>query len=261
MIRKSLLLLLLVSSSLYSQKINLDSYEYIIVADKFDFLKDVDKYQTSSLTKFLLEKKNFKVFLSNEKLPGNLNNNKCTALYAEVKDNSSMFTTKNKIEIKDCYGKILYTSDEGRSKLKEYKKGYHEAIRNAFNTMDDFKFSFKGVSPLKEDVVNSVNKVDIIKPVVDRTSQIKPIIDAKEEVIPNNSDEKLRNIIYAQKIENGYQLVNLKPEVLFIIFRTNKADIYIIKDKNGIFYKTNNGWIAEYYDKSELVQKRFQVNF
>jgi hypothetical protein len=102
MIKKSLIILLLVSSSLYSQKINLDSYEYIIVSDKFDFLKDSDKYQTSSLTKFLLEKKNFKVFLSNENLPSNLNNNKCTALYAEVKDYSSMFTTKNKIEIKDC---------------------------------------------------------------------------------------------------------------------------------------------------------------
>ncbi|MGY8910777.1 MAG: hypothetical protein ACKVIG_13095, partial [Flavobacteriales bacterium] len=67
MIKKTIfLLMLLVSNSLLSQQTNLNKYQYIIVADQFDFLKEVDQYQTSSLTKFLLEKKGFEVFLSNQ---------------------------------------------------------------------------------------------------------------------------------------------------------------------------------------------------
>ena len=40
MIKKiGLLLLLFIGTSQYSQEINLDKYQYIIVANKFDFLK------------------------------------------------------------------------------------------------------------------------------------------------------------------------------------------------------------------------------
>ena len=57
------ILLVFTSLILVGQEINLDKYKYIIVSDKFHFVKEVDGYQTSSLTKFLLEKKGFQVFL------------------------------------------------------------------------------------------------------------------------------------------------------------------------------------------------------
>jgi hypothetical protein len=127
--------------------------------------------------------------------------------------------------------------------------------------MKDFKYSFNEVSAVKEEAVILAKKVDIIKPVEVKTPQIEKNIEAKTEGISDKSNEKSTDVIYAQKIENGYQLVNLKPEILFLIFKTNKADVYVIKDKNGIFYKTNNGWIAEYYENNKLIQKKFQVNF
>ena len=43
MIKKAtFFLVLLMSSSLFSQQINLDKYQYIIVSNKFDFVKDTD---------------------------------------------------------------------------------------------------------------------------------------------------------------------------------------------------------------------------
>jgi cytochrome oxidase assembly protein ShyY1 len=50
------LLFLFSSFFLVGQELNLGNYKYIIVADKFHFVKEVDGFQTSSLTKFLLEK-------------------------------------------------------------------------------------------------------------------------------------------------------------------------------------------------------------
>ncbi|MDG1698366.1 MAG: hypothetical protein P8H93_05530, partial [Polaribacter sp.] len=105
----------------HSQNDKINNYQYIIVADKFDYLKTSDQYQTSSLTKFLLMKKGFNVFLSTENLPKALLQNRCLALTASVSDDSGIFTVKNRIELKDCFGTLLYSSKFGKSKEKEYK--------------------------------------------------------------------------------------------------------------------------------------------
>jgi len=264
MIKKTLVLLtLLVSNTLLSQQINLDAYKYIIVADKFDFLKEADQYQTSSLTKFLLEKKGFEVFLSNENLPEKLSKDRCLALYAFVKEESGFLTLKNSIEIKDCYGKTVYTSKIGKTKLKDFKKGYHEAIRNAYESMEDFEYSFNPSSILE---TKSVDKEEIIaknfQDEVVTNVEVAPKIIVNSDIKNTESTEiKDLKTLYAQTIENGFQLVNTKPEVIFILLKTNIKDTYLIKDKNGSFYKKDAIWVAEYYLDNKLVKEEYQVKF
>ena len=60
-----------------------------------DFLKKSNQYQTSSLTKFLLQKKGFRVFLSTDSLPVDLLQNRCLALTAIVSDASGVLIVKN----------------------------------------------------------------------------------------------------------------------------------------------------------------------
>lgn len=269
MIKKiSFFLVLLMSISLFSQNINLDKYQYIVVADKFDFLKTSDQYQTSSLTKFLFQKIGFQVFISNEEMPQELKGNQCLALFASVKDESSMFTIKNLIEIKDCYGKTVYTSKVGKSKLKDYKRGYQEAIRNAFDSMeDDFVYSYNPdlaitkkeveddviiAKSFSDDVVTSVKKI----PKEVQITGVKKDVEKKEAAKFTAID-----VLYAQSIKNGFQLVNTKPEVVFLLLKTNKEDVFIIKGKNGTFFKNGENWIAEYYENDQLVKKEYQVKF
>ena len=103
------LLFLFSSFFLVGQELNLGNYKYIIVSDKFHFVKEVDGFQTSSLTKFLLEKKGFQVFLSNENFPDELTKDKCNnALFADVKDESDFLTTKSIIVLNDCKGKNIH---------------------------------------------------------------------------------------------------------------------------------------------------------
>lgn len=261
MIKKiSFILFLLMSISLNSQETNFDKYQYIVVSDRFEFLNESDQYQTSSLTKFLLKKKGFKVFLSNEKLPKDLNSNRCLGLFADVKEESSMFSIKNIIEIKDCYGKVLYASKTGSSKIKTYKKGYQEAIRNAFETMEDFEYSYNASfvddDTQKQETIVKNNSDKVIDTVI--TPKTIVISDVKNEVINQKNDV---TTLYAQAIENGFQLVNTKPEVVFILLKTNVKDVFVIKDKNGNFYKKGTNWIAEYYENNKLVKKEFQVRF
>ena len=257
MIKKIVFFLaILVSVNLFGQKINLDKYQYIVVADKFDYLKKADQHQTSSLTKFLLKKKGYKVFLSNETLPEEIVSNRCLSLFASVKDESSMLSVKSVIEIKDCYGKVVYTSGVGRSKYKAYKKAYQEAIREAYNTMEDFECSYNPnllvQEKVEDKIVVPVKKV----PIVVVTPVIKNVIPKVEHKAPEGLP-----VLYAQPINNGFQLVNLKPEVIFIILKTNVKDVFVVKDKNGVLYKKGVNWVAEFYENNQLEQKEYKVKF
>lgn len=258
----------LITISLYSQQKKINNYKYLIVSERFEFLKQTDQYKTSSLTKFLLKKKGFNVFLSNEKLPDELVQNRCMALTVDVLDESSMFTVKNIIEFKDCFGVVVFTSEEGRSKEKDYKKSYHEAIRKAYASMEDMEYSYQ---PLEEKPINKeVVKEEITIPVIN-VIPVKTVIPVKIVSVTPVNEEKTnikttalintKNVLYAQAIENGFQLVNTKPSVVFQVLKTNVQDVFIIKGKNGILYKEGNDWVAEYYNDAFLVVEKYQIKF
>lgn len=252
----SLCITLFLNVSIFSQSINLDKYKYMVVAEKFDFLKEVDQYQTSSLLKFLLKKKGFEVFLGNENLPSEIVNNRCLSLFASIKDESSMLSIKSIIEIKDCYGKVVLASTIGKSKLKDYKRGYHEAIRDAYGSLDEFVYNYKPnlivVQKIEEEVPETVNSNSNIVE--------KPLTENTETKIVNIVSEE-STILYAQPKGLGFQLVNLKPQVVFVILKTNVKDVFVIKDKNGILYKSGETWVAEYYLDNQLVKNEFQIKF
>lgn len=257
MIKKITFTLLLFTICINSQNKSINDYKYVIVPSKLNFVKKVDQYQTSSLTKFLLKKNGFNVFLSNEDLPEDLKNNKCLALTTTVIDESNMIVTRNIIQLKDCYDNVVYTSKIGKSKLKDFKKAFHEAIRNAHNSMLGVRQNYKASKTVKKSVKPNI-KTTVVKelPKVVTVKKVKKT-ESKEIKIKKN----LINLLYAQPINNGYQVVNTKPEVVFQILKTGVNNVFILKDKNGILYKRDEFWIAEFYDGTTLKIKKYNIKF
>ena len=242
--KKLFFILLILTTSVFAQK-NINNYKYVIVPKKLDFVKKEDQYQTSSLTKFLFNKYGFTTILSDEKLPDDLAKNRCLGLTGVVKDESGMFSTKTVVELRDCFNNIVFSSTEGKSKQKEYKKAYHESIRDAFKSIEALKYSYV---PLKGE--------EIEEPVVLNTKVIVP------KVLLDKTVNKAKvTSLYAQSISNGFQLVNTKPEVIFQILKTTVKDVFILKDKNGILYKNNTIWIAEYYKDGIKIIEKYEVKF
>lgn len=238
---------LLFSITGFAQK-SINNYKYVIVPNQFNFFKTPDKYQTSSLTKFLFNKHGFKAFLSNEQLPDDLSNNRCLALKVNVKNNSGMFTTKNIIELQDCNDKVVFVSQEGRSREKQYKESYHEAIRNAFKSIEKLNYSY---TPLEKEKV-----LEKSVPVVVTTTKV-----IKEEMVNTTVSKDSEKVLYAQEIKNGFQLVNTKPEVVFQILKTSIKDVFVIKDKNGILYKEGSSWIAEFDLEGVRKKELYKIKF
>ncbi len=284
----SALVLIIISNALFSQQ-SLNDYKYVTVQKKYDFLNSEDQYQLNSLTKFLFKKEGFTVLFDSDKKSQELANNPCLGVTARVKKGSSMFVTKLVVELVNCRNEIIHTSTEGRSKQKDYKKAYHEAIRKAFKSISLLEYKYnpvktpvlveektiieeKLVTVEKEKSVEVVEKVTPVKvgivkkePVKEVVEEVAPIEEIEEEIedVPFLIIEKetTENLLYAQVNPLGFQLVDSTPKVVYILLKSTKKDLYFLKNKNGILYKENRHWIIEYYNLGTLVRKNLNIKF
>lgn len=282
-----LIIVFVLSSGIIIGQRSLNEYKYVTVPNKFDFLKYDDQYQLNSLTKFLFTKEGFQTLYGGDVRPEELVKNSCLGLTTKVNNTSGLLNTKLVIELVNCRNETVFTSAEGRSKEKDYKKGYHEALRKAFESITDLNYSYEPVKELvvqetqvekeKETIPEEVKQEVALKESneVAKTIEIKQddkvidniekqqVEDVKNEVEAKELPEleASTNLLYAQANPYGFQLVDSTPKVVYILLKTSRADIYILKNKNGILFKKDNEWIVEYYEVNELVKQVLEIKF
>jgi len=275
-----ILVLVFISNTTIAQQ-KLDKYKYVIVSKKFDFQKYEDQYQLNSLTKFLFKKEGFIAIFENEKELEDLFSNPCLALKAKVKNESGMFATKLIIELLDCRNNIVFVSVQGKSKQKEYKKAYHAALREAFQSITSLGYKYipakDSVIAKKEEIAEvqePVNIVEVVTPIVTEAKEksveviekVTHIEVVKEEEVVKDVpfaiiEDKTENILYAQNILNGFQLVDSTPKIVFKALKSLKGNIYFLENKAGIIFKKDNQWFAEYYKGKAIVKEKLNIKF
>ncbi len=133
----------------------LNDYKYIVVPKQFAEFKRENQYQTSTLIKYLFGEKGFEAVYE-DALPQELKNNGCLGLRAKLVDGSSMFTTKASVKLENCSGEEVFTTKEGKSKEKDYKDSYGEALRDAFTSFDAMNYKYNGKAENSEPVTVSM---------------------------------------------------------------------------------------------------------
>lgn len=224
MTRTLVVLLLLFGSisQLQAQKVPSD-FEYVVVPVKYDFLFEEDQFQVNSLTKFLFNKYGFNAFYAKD-LP---NVDRCAGLYANVIRDNGFVWTKLTVEIRDCKDKLIFRSIEGRSKIKDYGKAYHEALRICFESIAALEVQ----QPEPTILVNIERK----KPVEE------PVVEIKEDEVYAYQDYQLR--VGPDKAIKVFQ----KDQEIGSLVATSKEDIFMVRTDNfyGVAYKTENGFTIE----------------
>ena len=215
-------ILTFVVSQSFAQKNNINSYKYILVPSQFEFQKSEDAYQVNSLTKFLFNREGFTVYMTNETIPAELANNSCMALKAIVVNNSGMLTTKMQLKLVDCYNNSVYVTDEVTSKEKDYKKAYHEAIRKAFEEIEELNYKYAPITEAKQEmkVAEIEHPERIVKEVVDNIDdiQVKTIVEKEkiEEVkVEVKVIEKKKSI--TKPIQEEIKEIEIKPIVFSLV--------------------------------------------
>lgn len=244
-----LLLLLVVAGHSYSQSVN--DYKAVVVPVKFDFLKNDNQYRLNTLSKFNLKKAGFEAFYTNEQIPAQFSK-RCDLLYFNVENEKGFLITKLFITLKDCEGKIVFQSVTGKSKEKEYEAAYVACLNEAFESVNALNYSYNG--SVKAEILDKPQEQGVVV-------EVKPIQNNKMEEVELTANKA--NLLYAQPIENGYQLVDASPKVVMKVIRTSSPSTYIaIKGEvQGVLVSKNGTWYFEYYKNQELISEKIEVKF
>jgi len=204
--KKIVFALLFFSFCFGSLQAQLNDYKYIIVPKKFDAFKKENQYLTSTLVRYLFEEKGFNA-IYDDALPLELNNDRCLALTAQIKDESSMFATKASIILLDCQAQEIYNTHQGSSKEKEFKLSYGEAIRDAFKSFDMIAYSYSPATPKAAS-----------KPVeVSFKNDVKQIQESKVEAAENEKKEEVATkVLVADKLTENKAASESSPTEVII---------------------------------------------
>ena len=249
--KKTLVLLaILFSGFCFAQTEAINNYKYLILPEKFSFLKEPNKYNLNDLTKMVFEKYGFTVYYQNGKMPDELMLNKCLALFGDLKDDSGMLNTSISILIKDCSGVVLYESEKGKSKVKDYRKAYYESLREASASLASLNYHYTGPATVATTTPQAV-------PVSAQPAQAQSALAATPVPVA------VEGQLFAQPIANGYQLVDTTPKVIAKMYKTSQQDYFTAQgdNKNGVIFKKGNDWFFEYYLNDKLVSEKLNIKF
>ncbi|VDG81363.1 Uncharacterised protein [Capnocytophaga ochracea] len=207
----------------------------VIVPNRYTFQKEDNQYQLNALTKFLLEKQGLKAYMESE-VPAELLQNPCDALRADVKNQSNMMTSKVQFILTDCANKTVFTSEIGKSREKEFKKSYQEALRNTFegNALATFKSEYKA-------------------PVATQTA-MATLTPAQPTTIAKNNTQIIEEdpyieFLYAKKVDFSYELYDKKTNELhykikptltpntFVAYDLKNNEFGVLEKDGSTFYK------------------------
>lgn len=225
MIKKFLLVVL--CSGIFSigtSQNSVNDYSFVVVPEIYEFLTEKDQFQLNSLTKFLFNKHGFNAFFASE-LP---NVKRCDGLYADVLGKPGFIYTKLTVVIRDCYGTEIFRSEEGKSKYKEFRKAFHESLRNAFISVEALQASQKD-----PDVYDDF--------VQDQQGEKYPVINEMQRP-PANVDDQTSEMT----VSTGSKIGTVNPVV---VLPEEKFTSYSANNKTYLLRKTASGY--SFYEESE----------
>ncbi len=222
----SIFFLFLICFSGYAQN-ELNPFKYIIVPKQYDFLKQENQYRVNSMTKYLFEQEGFRTLYQGDEYPDDLNANPCLAVTVIVLNESSAFTTKLFITLKNCRDQEVYRSAEGKSKIKEFDKTYIDALKKSFVSFQNSNYSYdeslvinagaigmvangqkntklENPTPVMQQTEQELNSTSQPIPVAENTTELNPVAVAAIPIVVAKEpkvEEPAAVVVEEQKVE------------------------------------------------------------
>ena len=261
-----LLIILFIGIVQYGVAQELNDYKYIIIPETYEFTGEKDQFQLNSLTKFLLNKVGFTTLMKTEAKPADLRQNPCLGLTTRIANNSGIFVTKLVLVLENCYGEVVFKTEEGKSRQKSYKEAYQEALRDAFKTFEEVTYQYKP-EQVQETAVSQSNLPEIGevkekgKPEEVET-EIEKTIDKEESLVKEDDERKAflsgkfsldEEVYVIKETSQGYGLYQKKssePIAILIPSGENNSFIYNSLTNQGIaYFDAESNLVVEYFNR------------
>ncbi|MFT3687361.1 MAG: hypothetical protein QM783_20975 [Phycisphaerales bacterium] len=246
--KRIILLFVLITTIGASSQQNVNDYQYVVVPAKFSIFKENNRFNLNTTTKLLLEKYGFKTYMSTDLIPSEIGDN-CQRLYADLVEDKGFMVTKIKIILKDCRENIVYESEFGKSREKDFSIAYNQAFREAAKSFDGLNYKYSGKSVAAASTTQPVNAVHALE---DKPGEALVVVPASSE-----------EFYFAQPTSTGYQIVDTTPKVIMRLFKTSQKDVFIAEKGNskGVVILKNGQWFFESYENSKLISEALKLKF
>jgi hypothetical protein len=230
-----LILTILISGMVFGQSLN--DYNMAIVPARFSFQKSDNEYRINATVKSFLNGKGIVTYISNDKLPEGFLDYKCNKIYVDAIEENTMFVTKIKFIFKDCYGTVLYTTDLGESREKEYAISYNLATIDALKTFNKANYKYSGKTYIEEEAQEKLKNIDRIS-----VEEVKVI---------------------AEKNEVFYKVKDKITNIDLILYRSSRPDFFLttFKGRNGVVLNNGNTWFFEFVDGQKVTSEKLDIKF
>lgn len=246
---------------------NVNNFKYVIVPNTFiDFEKE--DYQLNTYLKTLLRQKKYEIVVEGTKdFPIDLQQNECLATKTNIQNIKSSFQNRLKVVFTDCNNNTLLEL-EGNSKIKDFAKGYQDALNVAINKLPIQNASTTNL--IKKEENAEVEKVTLDSNIsTPKTKEINnhKISTSKKADIAQSTSKSWYNDQHTKvefiELENGNILLLTGNKKVAEFKPSLKAGIYLVQYYNeenktmySIGYKENNSISFEYYDASNQLKLR-----
>jgi hypothetical protein len=219
----------------FSQVLN--KYQYVVVPTKFDFMKVENEHRLNTIVKNKLEKMGFIAYYENN-IPLEVAQKSCEILKVDLVKGGTFVWTKMNLIFKDCQGKVVFQSDEGKSKDKDFKIAYTECTDQIFESLFALKYKFE-------------------------EAQEKSVVNKYELKSNVNQNEATNDNLIAEKTSSGYVLKNNQNQTIYKVTSTGKSDLFLAQrdQNNGMLYLKDGNWIFEYTNNDQLFSEIVKVKF
>jgi len=246
---KKIFITLFLMTLSYADAQNISDFKYVVVPNQFDDFTKED-YQLNTYLKTLLRKKKYEIIVEDSgNYPPEFQQNRCLATNANIQNIKSSFQNKLKVVFTDCNENVV-AEYEGSSKIKDFEKGYQDALNDAMN-----KLVLQNSTAVSQTLIKEQTKV---------TTKDKPtsLPKIQVEAVPLNYSDGSTTVglIFS---ENGQFLLSIKDNQIAKFKPTLKPNIFVVElqDANGkkypsIGYTTANTISFEYLDSNNKLQER-----
>lgn len=223
------------ASSIFSQH-KLNAYKAVVIPYKFSFSSVDNEYRLNTRFRYLLKEKGFKVYFESELLSKNVIIDKCDLLFADINLKETMLRTEMFVVFNDCNNALVYSTQKGISKYKEYDKAYQDALKKAMYSLTSYNYNY-------DDGMETATKSVVAK---EEPKEVVYYFNNKEIVLKPDSNSKVDFLIEKE----GNQVGFLKKSTL--------SKVYHIKfnDNFGLaFFNVEDNLEIELMDNSGIVDK------
>ncbi|WP_370104097.1 hypothetical protein [Winogradskyella sp.] len=114
---------------------------------------------------------------------------------------------------------------------------------------------------VENETVETVEELDELEKVGE--VEIEKTVEAKEETVKEEEPKpvKNKNALNAKSIPQGFHLLNADSKIIMTLYKTAADDVFIVKGKDAIVFKSGIKWMYSQNDGASTVLKELDIKF